>query len=85
MRFFSFIPMLVLLAVASTGPSRAEVRLGRNVFVGGHDFSHQTFDAERRAVVHLYDRTPLAEGCVWRSDGDGHRVKVCHLRRIGRR
>ncbi len=39
-------------------PALALVRFGHNVFVGGHDFSNQTYDARHRAVIHLYDRTP---------------------------
>ena len=68
---------LVLSSAAS-----AEVRFGRNVRVGGHDFSNRSFNRKRRAEIHLYDRTPARSGCVWRSDGRGGKVKVCHLRRI---
>lgn len=60
----------------------AEVRFGRNVRVGGHDFSNQSFNRKRRAEIYLYDRTPARSGCVWRSDGRGGKVKTCHLRRI---
>lgn len=70
-----------MLALACAAPVHAEVRFGRNVQVGGHDFSNQTFNRKRRAVVYLYDRTPRGEGCVWRSDGRDGRVKTCHLRR----
>lgn len=68
-----------LCGIGST--AQAEVRLGKNVHIGGHDFSNQTYNRKRRLVVHLYDRTPRNEGCVWRKDGAGGRVKVCHLRR----
>ncbi|WP_377838622.1 hypothetical protein [Bosea sp. UC22_33] len=70
-----------LSAALSSGVS-AEVRFGRNVRVGGHDFSNQSFNRKRRAEIYLYDRTPAGSGCVWRSDGRGGRVKTCHLRRI---
>ncbi len=60
----------------------AEVRFGRNVRVGGHDFSNQSFNRKRRAEIYLYDRAPARSGCVWRSDGRGGKVKTCHLRRI---
>lgn len=83
---FRLAAALLALAVQATGnlstPALAEVRFGRNVRVGGHDFSNQTFDRNRRAVIHLYDRTPSRPGCVWRSDGRGGKVKTCHLRRI---
>lgn len=79
-RALGWLALLGLLATLST--AQAEVRFGRNVRVGGHDFSNQSFDRKRRAAVHLYDRTPSNSGCVWRSDGRGGRVKTCHLRRI---
>lgn len=60
----------------------AEVRFGRNVRVGGHDFSNQSFNRKRRAEIYLYDRTPARSGCVWRADGRGGKVKTCHLRRV---
>lgn len=71
-------PMLLPMTTAA----QAEVRFGRNVRVGGHDFSNQTFNRNRRAVIHIYDRTPSRPGCVWRADGRGGKVKICHLRRI---
>lgn len=58
-----------------------EVRFGKNVRVGGHDFSNQTFDNKRRARIYLYNQKSHIEGCAWRSDGHGGRVKVCHLQR----
>ncbi len=81
------IAKLARLAIAAglvlmTGTTQAEVRFGRNVRVGGHDFSNQTFNRNRRAVIHLYDRQPRHSGCVWRADGRGGKVKICHLRRI---
>lgn len=85
MRLALLSTLLIALTVAGAGQGRAEVRFGRNVFIGGHDFSHQTFNARRRAVVHLYDRAPRREGCVRRADGRGGSVKTCHLRRLPRR
>ncbi len=70
------------LSVTLSSAASAEVRFGRNVRVGGHDFSNQRFDRKRRAEIYLYDRTPARSGCVWRADGRGGRVKTCHLRRI---
>lgn len=77
---------LVLLAapialIPMAPAAQAEVRFGRNVRVGGHDFSNQSFNRNRRAEIHIYDRTPSRPGCVWRADGRGGKVKVCHLRR----
>ncbi|WP_349956298.1 hypothetical protein [Rhizobium sp. ZPR3] len=76
-------PMLALVILATIlGPATAgEVRFGKNVRVGGHDFSHQTFDSKHRARIYLYNGKPRKEGCVWRKDGHGGRVKVCHLQR----
>ncbi len=66
-------------------PATAEVRFGRNVYIGGHDFSHQRYDRKHRAVIRLYDRRLRREGCASRSDGRGGRIKICHLRKIGPR
>lgn len=72
---------LVVLAGALAPATAGEVRFGRNVRVGGHDFSNQTFDSKHRARIYLYKGKPRNEGCVWRKDGHGGRVKVCHLQR----
>lgn len=78
--------LIQLIAVAIIGlavaPASAEVRFGKNVRIGGHDFSNQSYNRKRRAVIHLYDRTPTNPGCVWRSDGRGGKVRICNLRRI---
>lgn len=86
---FRTLAAAVALVFAATGVSltfpsaaSAEVRFGRNVRVGGHDFSNQSFNRKRRAEIYLYDRTPSRSGCVWRADGRGGKVKTCHLRRI---
>jgi hypothetical protein len=62
-------------------PALADVRFGKNVRIGGHDVSHQTFSSKRRGAYHIYNKTPANEGCAWRSNGDGSRTKVCHLKR----
>jgi hypothetical protein len=69
-------------AALLTTPTSAEVRFGINVRIGGHDFSNQTYNSKRRAVIRLYDRTPRNAGCVWRSDRRGGKVKVCNLRSL---
>jgi hypothetical protein len=80
-RAAAFALALIVLAGA-LGPAMAgEVRFGKNVRVGGHDFSNQTFDSKHRARIYLYNQKPRREGCVWRGDGHGGRVKVCHLQR----
>lgn len=73
--------VLTCAGLAMPGPAVAEVRFGKNVRVGGHDFSNQTFNAQRRGRVYLYDRKPKRPGCVWKADKRGGRVKVCHLQR----
>ncbi|WP_306222715.1 hypothetical protein [Bosea beijingensis] len=70
------------ISLTLSSAATAEVRFGRNVRVGGHDFSNQSFNRKRRAQIYLYDRTPARSGCAWRSDGRGGKVKTCHLRRI---
>ena len=77
--------LLTLIAgwsLALPSAASAEVRFGRNVRVGGHDFSNQSFNRKRRAEIYLYDRTPSRSGCVWRPDGRGGKVKTCHLRQM---
>jgi hypothetical protein len=70
----------VLLAGAfSTAPVKAEVRLGNNVFIGGHNASNQTFTSQRRGEYYLYQGRPAHPGCAWRDNRDGSRTKVCHL------
>ncbi|MDK4738081.1 hypothetical protein PH547_04275 [Rhizobium sp. CNPSo 3464] len=81
-RSFGASILVAILLVATLAPAAAgEVRLGKNVHIGGHDFSNQTFDSKHRARIYLYDRKPQKEGCAWRSDGHGGRVKICHLQR----
>lgn len=76
--------MFALLLVSAM-PANAEVRFGNNVRIGGHDASNQRFDRRNRGVYHLYRDKPRKPGCVWRADGRGGRVKICHLQRIERR
>lgn len=42
------IGLAIMLAVSLGFPAYAEVRFGKNVRVGGHDFSNQTFNSKRR-------------------------------------
>ena len=70
------------VAIGGPSPASALVRFGPGVFIGGHDFSHQTFGPKRRAVIHLYRRTPRNEGCRSHAAAHGGRVTVCHLRRL---
>lgn len=72
---------LVVLAAALGSATAGEVRFGKNVRIGGHDFSNQTFDNKHRARIYLYKGKPRNGGCVWHKDGHGGRVKVCHLQR----
>jgi hypothetical protein len=69
------------LLAALTAPAAAEVRFGKNVRIGGHDVSNQTFNAKRRGLYIIYNGKPAKPGCRWRSNGDGSRTKVCHLQR----
>lgn len=74
--------LLAGLAIGFPGPAAALVRFGHGVFIGGHDFSNQSFGPKRRAVIHLYRRTPHNEGCRWHAEGHGGRVVLCHLRQL---
>lgn len=74
--------IVISLSLMVTASLHAEVRLGKNVRIGGHDFSNQTFNAKRRAEIYLYNGKPVNEGCVWKKDGKGGKggkVRVCHL------
>ncbi|WP_424360317.1 hypothetical protein [Methylocystis parvus] len=72
----------VTLLLAAISPALCEVRFGDNVFVGGNDFSNQTFDRKHRAEAHLYDHQPANAGCRWRTNKDGGRTKFCRLRNL---
>lgn len=81
-RLFAVLALTCAVLAATLAPVTAgEVRFGKNVRVGGHDFSNQRFDSKHRARIYIYDRKPRKEGCVWRKDGHGGRVKICHLQR----
>jgi hypothetical protein len=79
--------ILVILAGASMltmnmiVTAQAEVRFGRNVRIGGHDVSNQTFNRERRGEFNIFNSTPPDAGCRWRANSDGSRTKVCNLKR----
>ena len=92
--------LLVLVALATISlPSLASadiiysggvVRFGKNVRVGGHDFSNRTFTRKRNAVIYLYRGKPGNEGCRWVVHRDasgrptGRKTQVCHLQSIPR-
>jgi hypothetical protein len=82
----SLLALAVLaLSLAVAAPAAAEVRLGSNVRIGGHDASNQRFDRRNRGAYHIYEGRPRSPGCSWHADGRGGRVKICHLQRIRRR
>lgn len=62
-------------------PAAAEVRFGKNVRIGGHDVSNQTFNSQRRGEYYIYKNNPPNPGCSWRRNSDGSKTKVCHLKR----
>jgi hypothetical protein len=75
------IAVVISSVVLVAAPAIAEVRFGKNVRIGGHDVSNQTFNSKRRGEYYIYNKTPPNEGCRWRPNGDGSRTKVCHLKR----
>lgn len=75
------IPAIAALMLVPVLPVQAEVRLGNNVRIGGHDFSNQTYNSKRRAEIYIHKGKPANEGCTWRKDRNGGRVKVCNLQR----
>jgi hypothetical protein len=62
-------------------PAAAEVRFGKNVRIGGHDVSGQTFTKQKRGKFIIHNTTPNNEGCVLRRNGDGSTTKLCNLKR----
>jgi hypothetical protein len=73
----------IALSILSTFTiaTRADVHFGKNVRIGGHDVSNQTFSKQRRGEYHIYNGKPPNPGCSWRNNGDGSKTKVCHLQR----
>ena len=81
MRRYFLAIMTAFWGALAAAPAGAEVRFGKNVRIGGHDVSNQTFNSRRRGEFYIYNKTPPNEGCRWRSNSDGSRTKVCHLKR----
>ncbi len=79
-------PKTLLVCVFAAGfiapAAEAEVRFGHNVYVGGHDVSHQTFNRHRRGAFYLYNQQPHPAGCAWRANDDGSRTKVCRFKTL---
>ncbi len=75
---------VLAICIVIADPAVAEVRFGKNVRIGGHDISNQTFNAQRRGAYYIYNGKPARPGCSWRSNGDGSRTKVRHLQRKAR-
>jgi hypothetical protein len=69
------------LGAAIVTPVHSEVRFGKNVRVGGHDVSGQTFNKKRRAVYYIYKGKPLRPGCRTFRNRDGGTTKICHFQR----
>ncbi|MEQ1718368.1 MAG: hypothetical protein ABL907_20695 [Hyphomicrobium sp.] len=80
-RRFTALILGLTCAVTLATPASAEVRFGKNVRIGGHDVSNQTFTRKRRGVFYIYNKTPPKPGCSWHNNGDGSKTKVCHLKR----
>ncbi len=74
-----------ILALGLVPVAQAEVRFGKNVRIGGHDVSNQTFNKKRRAKYYIYKNKPKNAGCRWKRNRDGSKTKICHLQRKKRR
>jgi hypothetical protein len=72
------------LTTLEAGSASAEVRFGKNVRVGGHDVSDQTFNSRRRGLYVIHSGRPSRPGCRWVSNRDGSKTKICHLQRKSR-
>jgi len=80
-RTFLVTVISVCIGFASVQIANAEVRFGKNVRIGGHDVSNQTFNKKKRGVYYIYKKKPKNAGCRWRKNADGSRTKICHLKR----
>jgi len=77
---FILLPIFVASMMASNS-AHSEVRIGKNVRIGGNDVSNQVFTEKRRGVYYIYETNPKNPGCRWRKNKDGSKTKVCHLKR----
>ena len=68
---------LLAVLLFCSGPAAAQVHFGNSVFIGGHNFSHQTFNRHHRLHVMLYDHPIRGAGCVTRGE-----LRTCRLQRI---
>jgi hypothetical protein len=74
--------VVILGAGLLASSAEAEVRFGNNVYIGGHNVSHQTFNRHRRGAFYLYNQQPHPAGCAWRANDDGSRTKVCRFKTL---
>ncbi len=84
-RLIACFTAIVIILGSWASPVAAKVHFGKNVRIGGHDVSNQTFTKKRRAVYHIYKGKPRRTGCRWRKNRDGSRTKICHFQRKKRR
>ncbi len=73
--------VFVIILAGFALPAAAEVRFGKNVRIGGHDVSNQTFTKQKRGKFIIHETQPKNAGCVLRRNGDGSTTKVCNLKR----
>ncbi len=85
MRNILFISTVSVTTLLMAGMGAAEVRLGKNVRIGGHDASNQTFNRKNKGRYYIYKGKPKNAGCRWRKNRDGTRTKICHLQRKKKR
>lgn len=84
----AILAVILVLAGGAAGEARAEVRLGDNVFIGGHDFSHRRYHS---ITITRTSRRPPWLGCRHFAAGkhfEGRRLRrpaeVCYLRPMRR-
>ncbi|MBA8876739.1 hypothetical protein [Phyllobacterium myrsinacearum] len=76
------------LGLLLTGPALAEVRLGKNVRIFGHDFSHRTY---KRVEIETTHKRPPWYGCrifnkgsVYQGKAIRERTEICNLKPVPR-
>jgi len=84
-RFFVTLSLVLAWSLTAAAPANAEVRIGKNVRIGGHDVSNQTFNRKRRGKYIIYKGKPKRPGCRWQRNKDGSKTKICHLQRKKRK
>ncbi|QND52356.1 hypothetical protein HB779_10875 [Phyllobacterium sp. 628] len=76
------------ISLLIAGPALAEVRLGKNVRIFGHDFSHRTY--KRMEIETTHERPPwygcriFKRGSVYQGQKIRERTEICNLKPVAK-